>query len=187
MQAIRAPNLQEKKSATPALIKGGYCMSVTVAAALKKIAVAVLTDKKLRKTVLGILLGVIVIIVMPFVAILGVLNGDVELDADRFNQIWSENMAEEKQKRFQQMDQIIEDLQIKMQKAELSEKQIKAAKTLCFTVLADMTDQEEFTRRLTDCFAPEQSDEELTENLNTAFGTQIRSEEISTMLGKESV
>ena len=34
-------------------------MSATVAAALKKIAVAVLTDKKLRRTVLGIVLGVI--------------------------------------------------------------------------------------------------------------------------------
>ena len=36
-------------------------MSATVAAALKKIAVAVLTDKKLRRTVLGIILGVIII------------------------------------------------------------------------------------------------------------------------------
>ena len=35
-------------------------MSATVAAALKKIAVAVLTDKKLRRTVLGIVLGVII-------------------------------------------------------------------------------------------------------------------------------
>ena len=45
-------------------------MSATVAAALKKIAVAILTDKKLRKTVLGIVLGIIVIIVMPFAAII---------------------------------------------------------------------------------------------------------------------
>lgn len=39
-------------------------MSATVAAALKKIAVAILTDKKLRKTFLGIVLGIIVIIVI---------------------------------------------------------------------------------------------------------------------------
>ena len=37
-------------------------MSATVAAALKKIAVAVLTNKKLRRVVLGIILGIIIII-----------------------------------------------------------------------------------------------------------------------------
>ena len=50
-------------------------MSATVAAALKKIAVAILTDKKLRKTFLGIVLGIIVIIVMPFAAIIALFNG----------------------------------------------------------------------------------------------------------------
>ena len=37
-------------------------MSATVAAALKKIAVALLTDKKALKTVGGIVLGVLVIL-----------------------------------------------------------------------------------------------------------------------------
>ena len=37
-------------------------MSATVAAALKKIAVAVLTNKKLRRVVLGIILGIIIIV-----------------------------------------------------------------------------------------------------------------------------
>ncbi|MFQ8953816.1 MAG: hypothetical protein ACLR56_12930 [Oscillospiraceae bacterium] len=45
-------------------------MSATVAAALKKIAVAVLTNKKLRRVVLGIILGIIIIVMMPMVAIL---------------------------------------------------------------------------------------------------------------------
>ena len=52
-------------------------MSATVAAALKKIAVAILTDKKLRKTFLGIVLGIIVIIVMPFAAIIALFNGGI--------------------------------------------------------------------------------------------------------------
>ena len=38
-------------------------MSATVAAALKKIVVAILTDKKLRKAVLGIVLGIIIIVI----------------------------------------------------------------------------------------------------------------------------
>ena len=58
-------------------------MSATVAAALKKIAVAVLTDKKLRRTVLGIVLGVIIIIIMPVAAVISLFNGDIEIDTDR--------------------------------------------------------------------------------------------------------
>ena len=50
-------------------------MSATVAAALKKIAVAVLTDKKLQRTVLGIVLGVIIIIIMPVAAVISLFNG----------------------------------------------------------------------------------------------------------------
>ena len=40
-------------------------MSATVAAALKKIAVAILTDKKALKTVGGIILGILIIICLP--------------------------------------------------------------------------------------------------------------------------
>ena len=52
-------------------------MSATVVAALKKIAVAVLTDKKLRRTVLGIILGMIIIIIMPVAAVISLFNGDI--------------------------------------------------------------------------------------------------------------
>ena len=44
-------------------------MSATVAAALKKIAVALLTDKRVLKVIGGIVLGIIIIIIMPIVAI----------------------------------------------------------------------------------------------------------------------
>lgn len=44
---------------------GGDSMSATMGAALKKIAVALLTDKKVIKTIGGIVLGIIIIVVMP--------------------------------------------------------------------------------------------------------------------------
>ena len=62
-------------------------MSATVAAALKKIAVAILTDKKLRKAVLGIVLGIIIIVIMPVVAVIALFNGDINIDTDRLQQI----------------------------------------------------------------------------------------------------
>lgn len=73
-------------------------MSATVAAALKKIAVAILTDKKLRRTVLGIVLGVIIIIIMPVAAVISLFNGDIEIDTDRLQTLVVENLsAEERQ------------------------------------------------------------------------------------------
>ena len=52
-------------------------MSATVGAALKKIAVSLLTDKKVLKVVGGIVLGIIIIIVMPIVAIVSIFNGTI--------------------------------------------------------------------------------------------------------------
>ena len=49
-------------------------MSATVAAALKKIAVSSLTNPKVLKTVGGIVLGVIVLIIMPIAAVVSVFN-----------------------------------------------------------------------------------------------------------------
>ena len=58
-------------------------MSATVAAALKKIAIYVLTDKKALKVIGGIVLGIIIIIIMPIVAVVSIFNGNIEIDTDR--------------------------------------------------------------------------------------------------------
>ena len=59
-------------------------MSATIAAALKKIAVALLTNPKALKTILGIVLGILLIIIMPIAAVLGIFSGAVEIDTSRF-------------------------------------------------------------------------------------------------------
>lgn len=74
-------------------------MSATVAAALKKIAVAILTDKKLRKNFLGIVLSIIVIIVMPFAAIIALFNGGINIDTNRLQTLVVQNMSAEEQAR----------------------------------------------------------------------------------------
>lgn len=68
-------------------------MSATVAAALKKIAVSLLTNPKILKTVLGIVLGIIIIIIMPIVAIVSIFNGGIEIDTDRLQTMVVENLS----------------------------------------------------------------------------------------------
>lgn len=58
-------------------------MSATIGAALKKIAVALLTDKKVIKTIGGIVIGIIIIVVMPIVAVVSVFNGSMDIDTDK--------------------------------------------------------------------------------------------------------
>lgn len=79
-------------------------MSATVAAALKKIAVALLTDKKALKTIGGIVLGVLIIIIMPIVAVVSLFNGGIEIDTDRLQTMVVENLSAEEQAKLQAVE-----------------------------------------------------------------------------------
>ena len=48
-------------------------MSATIGAALKKIAVYLFTNPKVIKTIGGIVIGIIIIVVMPIIAVVSVL------------------------------------------------------------------------------------------------------------------
>ena len=100
-------------------------MSATVAAALKKIAVAVLTNKKLRRVVLGIILGIIIIIMMPMAAILSIFSGDIDIDTDRLQDIVMEEMSDEEKAKLQ----TVEDMMNAIESA-MTEKGFTAERTL---------------------------------------------------------
>lgn len=76
-------------------------MSATIGAALKKIAVALLTDKKVIKTIGGIIIGIIIIMVMPIIAVVSVFNGSMDLDTDKLNQSIQENISAEQMENLQ--------------------------------------------------------------------------------------
>ena len=89
-------------------------MSATVVAALKKIAVAVLTDKKLRRTVLGIILGVIIIIIMPVAAVISLFNGDIKIDTDRLQTLVVENLSAEEKAKLQAVEDMMKAIEVAM-------------------------------------------------------------------------
>lgn len=103
-------------------------MSATVAAALKKIAVAILTDKKARKVVLGIILGILIILVMPLAAIIAIFNGDINIDANRLQTLVVQNMSAEEQARLQRVEDLmyeIEDAEYQLGKIYLYGKEVE--------------------------------------------------------------
>lgn len=146
-------------------------MAVPVAAILKKVAVAVGSNKNVLKTVCGIVLGIVVIVCMPIIALLGIFSGDTEIVIDT-GPIY--DWVEEGQPEFESTFQKVEE---KMSDAGFSEERIEEAQILYAYSLFRFSEEENFTDRFVGCFAEEQTDEELIAAVNAEFGTAILPEE----------
>lgn len=157
-------------------------MSATVAAALKKIAVYILTDKKALKTVCGIVLGIIVIIVMPIVAVLGIFNGDIEIDTDRLQTMVIQNLSAEEKAKLQSVDDTMKSIDVKMKSAGFNGRE-KEAQVLYVLALDNFSHSPDFADKLVSCFAENQTDEQLISAVNTAFGTQLTAEDFGKVMG----
>lgn len=140
-------------------------MSATVAAALKKIAVYILTDKKALKVVGGIILGIIIIIIMPIVALLGIFTGSVDIDTDRLHEM----IAEQQSVAIESWSNV----ETAMTNAGYDSLRIQEAQALFTFALYDHASEPDFASKLVGCFAQEQTDEELISAVNAAFGTNI--------------
>lgn len=140
-------------------------MSATVAAALKKIAVYILTDKKALKVVGGIVLGIIIIIIMPIVALIGIFNGSIDIDTDRLHEM----IAEQQSVAIESWTNV----ETAMTNAGFDSLRIQEAQALFTFALYDHASEPDFTTKLVGCFTAEQTDEELIAAVNAAFGTNI--------------
>lgn len=157
-------------------------MSATVAAALKKIAVAILTDKKLRKAVLGIVLGIIIIVVMPVVAVIALFNGDINIDTDRLQQIVVEEMSDEEKAKLQAVEDMMKAIEVAMTEKGFTAEKVKEAQVLYVLALSDYAEQTDFVSKLAGCFAEDQTDEQLITAVNTAFGTTLNAEDFTKVM-----
>ena len=157
-------------------------MSATVAAALKKIAVAVLTDKKLRRTVLGIVLGVIIIIIMPVAAVISLFNGDIKIDTDRLQTLVVENLSAEEKAKLQAVEDTMYAIENEMKAAGFTAEKAKEAQVLYVLALSDYAEQTDFVSKLLGCFAEEQTDKQLIIAVNTAFGTTLNAEDFTKVM-----
>ena len=157
-------------------------MSATVAAALKKIAVAILTDKKLRKAVLGIVLGIIIIVVMPVVAVIALFNGDINIDTDRLQQIVVEEMSDEEKAKLQAVEDTMKAIETAMTEKGFTAERIKEAQVLYTLALYDHFKADGFVDKLGGCFAEDQTDEQLISAVNAAFGTTLNAEDFTKVM-----
>lgn len=141
---------------------------------LKKVASVVLSDKKGRKAVLMIIGIVLVIIILPIIALLGIFSGGIDLGLDDIN-----SMVQEQQ-------QVGEATLVAIEEAMLdegySQLRIEEAQAVYLLALFDKSDEENFVERLVGCFEEEQTDAELIASVNAEFGTAITPSEFTEAL-----
>ena len=156
-------------------------MSATVAAALKKLSAVVLSDKNNLKTVVGIIIGIIVIIVMPIAAVLSIFSGDMNIDTDRLQQMITESLTSEEEDNLKFIEDTMLTLDKKMTAAGFPDR-VKEAQVLYVLALSDYSREDGFTDKLVGCFAADQTDEQLISAVNEAFGTDIKSEDFTKVM-----
>ena len=154
-------------------------MSATVAAALKKIAVAILTNPKVLKTIGGIVLGIIIIIIMPIVAVVSIFNGDINIDTDRLQTMVVENLSAEEKAKLQFVENTMYAIEDEMTAAGFDDQRVKEAQVLYVLALSDYAAEDGFVSKLVGCFTQGQSDAQLIAAVNAAFGTDLSAHDFS--------
>ena len=156
-------------------------MSATVAAALKKLSAVVLSDKNNLKTAVGIIIGIIVIIVMPIAAVLSIFSGDMNIDTDRLQQMITESLTSEEEDNLKFIEDTMLTLDEKMTDAGFPDR-VKEAQVLYVLALSDYSREDGFTNKLVNCFAADQTNEQLISAVNETFGTDIKSEDFTKIM-----
>ena len=157
-------------------------MSATVAAALKKIVVAILTDKKARKVVLGIILGILIILVMPLAANIAIFNGDINIDTNRLQTLVVQNLSAEEQAKLQRVEDLMYEIEDRMTEAGFDNQRVKEAQVLYVLALSDYSEADGFVDKLVGCFADGQTDAQLISAVNSAFGTNLSVDEFTKVM-----
>lgn len=156
-------------------------MSITVGAALKKLAVALVSDRKALKKVAMAVLVIIVALLMPMVAVVAVFSGTLELDVSALEGQIMENMTDDQRRMLQGIEDTMNAIETAMVEADHSDS-VGAAQALYILALSDQAGQPGFVSRLVSCFAAEQTDEALVGNINREFGTNISVQDFSNVM-----
>lgn len=156
-------------------------MSAAVGAALKKIAVSLLTSKKGLKLVGGIILGIIIIVISPIAFLLAMFTGNLEMDTDSLYEEIALQMETEYQTEIESMENTIAAIENAMTAAGWTARSDEA-KLLYLMELYEFTEQEGFVEQLIGCFTENQTDEQLVDVVNSTFGTEISVERFSSMM-----
>lgn len=156
-------------------------MSITAASVLKKVAAAVVPDKKAWKTVGGIVLCILIVILMPIAAVIGLFQGTLEIDTERLQEMVLENLSAEVREKLLAAEGTLLEIERAMTAAGFPARTDEAHALYLFA-LSDYANEPDFAARLAACFSEERSDAELLDAVNAEFGTALSAEDFAPLL-----
>ena len=157
-------------------------MSATIGAALKKIAVALLADRRNWEKIGAVLLAVVLLVLLPVLSVEAIFQGDFDWDSPELVSAVLEDLDMESLGFLETSNSVLTQLQEALKEAGFGFEEFRKAQALYFLALSPYTEEADFIEKLVGCFAPEQTNEELVANVNAAFGTDIDPEEFSQIL-----
>ena len=148
-------------------------MSAAVGAALKKIAISLLSDPKILKKVLAFVLILIIAVLSPFLLIYAIFSGQIQIDPDQITSMAVYSLSEEEKARLQALEDTMTEISTTLTDSGFSSYQVQQAQVLYMLALYPKEKEGNFVSRLNSCFAAEQTDDALIAAVNAEFGTNI--------------
>lgn len=156
-------------------------MSATIGAALKKVAVALLLDKKNWEKIACLLIALFMLVMFPAVALAAVISmDDADFTSPEVQAKVILSLTEEQVDELTLIEDTVNAIHAAM--TGRTPEQIKAAEVLYILALSEYAKEPGFVAKLVGCFADGQTDEELISKVNTVFGTDLDPEDFSAIM-----
>lgn len=157
-----------------------------MSAVLRKLAVSLLTDKKVLKTIGGIILGIMVMIAMPIAAVMALFSSDIQLDMDELRQQVEAEISGEDLAGSRVLSEKLSEIEAAMMAAGFAE-YAQSAQNFSIVFLSDRMNDVGFAEKLAGCYREGQTNESLLSVINAAFGTAVSLEELLSVSGDQTI
>ena len=165
-----------------AFLLGGIFIGATVGAALKKVAVSILTNPKALKKV-GIVVGSILLaILMPIIAIVSFFTGNFTIDTSGIQQKIEASLTAEQKAQMAEAEKVLKNVESELKKKKCSDEQILQARVITVVILHDKVSNKDFVTKLANCFKKDQKTNNLISNVNRTFGTTVEVEDFEMLM-----
>ena len=160
---------------------GGIIIGATIGAALKKIAVSLLLDKRNWDKIVCLILAFCVFFILPGTAVAAFFSrDDIDFSAPGLVNEVIDSLTPEQTAGLQFVEDTVNGLHAAM--TGRAAEQIKAAEVLYILALSEQAKEPGFVTKLAGCFADSQTDEQLIAEVNAVCGTDLDPECFSAIM-----
>ena len=165
-----------------AFLLGGIFIGATVGAALKKVAVSILTNPKTLKKVGIAVSSILLAILMPIIAIVSFFTGNFNIDTSGIQQKIEASLTAEQKAQMAEAEKILKNVESELKKKKCSDEQILQARVITVVILHDKVSDKNFVTKLANCFKKDQKTNNLISNVNRTFGTTVEVEDFEMLM-----